>query len=424
MKNRTVVVVGAAKSGLAAAKLLARLGARVTLVDEKPRSQLAPVLKGLPSAVRVNAGQSKFYSEEADLIVVSPGVPWEHRDLVRARREGISVWPELELGWRFLHPKATVAVTGTNGKTTTTALIGHVLKKAGFPTVVAGNIGTPLSALMGSVTPRTTLVLEVSSYQLEGHKTFHPNVAVFLNLTPDHLKRHKTMAGYAAAKARIFDRMDSRDTAVLNGRDAWSRRVGKKANARRVFFPNATDRGLAKSIALPGAHNLENAMAASAACRALGVSSKAIRAGFASFKGVPHRIEFVRALDGVCYFNDSKATNVDSTMVAIKSFSTPIVLILGGEHKGSPYKPLAPLIRKQVKAILTIGEAAPIIAQDLKGTAPIRACRTLANAVAVARAIAERGDIVLLSPACASFDQFKNFEHRGEQFAKAVRALR
>lgn len=422
--STNVVVVGAAKSGVAAAQLLAKAGARVTLVDEKPRAQLTMALKGVPRSVIVKAGQKKLFFDSTELIVVSPGVPWDHPQLVNARKKGIVVWPELELGWRHVFPKKTVAVTGTNGKTTTTALIGHMLKKAGFRTVVGGNIGTPLSALRRKVDSRTYLVLEVSSYQLEGHATFKPNVGAFLNLTPDHLKRHGTMAGYAAAKARLFDRMTPADTAVLNGNDVWCRRVGKRLRAKKMFFPNPIDRKLGKSIQLPGDHNLENAMAASAACRALGLNARQIKAGLASFKGVPHRIEFVRSLAGARYFNDSKATNVDSTFVALKSFSDPIILILGGEDKGSSYKPLIPLIKKHVKTILTIGEAAPIIAKDLKGAAPMTSCKTMANAVSTARKIARARDVVLLSPACASFDQFKNFEHRGEAFAKLVAALK
>ncbi len=421
---KNVVVVGAAKSGIAAAKLLVRHGAHVTLVDEKPRSQLTVALKDLPKGVIVKAGQPKLYFDDTDMVVTSPGVPWDHPQLEQARKNAIPVLPELELAWRYVQAGKTVAITGTNGKTTTTALLGHILKKAGVKTAVGGNIGTPLSDLVGKIDRRTVVVLEVSSYQLEGHHSFHPNVGVFLNLTPDHLKRHGTMAGYAAAKARLFAWMEKEDTAVLNGRDPWCRRVAKKIRATKVFFPNSVDARLAKSIRLPGDHNFQNAMAASAACRALKLSPVAIRAGLASFKGVPHRIELVRELAGARYFNDSKATNVDSTFVALKSFSAPVILILGGEHKGTPYKPLFKLIKKGVKTILTIGEAAPIIARDLQGAAPMVSCGTLRKAIAVARKLAAKGDVVLLSPACASFDQFKNFEHRGAEFTKFVKALR
>ncbi len=424
MKNKNVVVVGAAKSGLAAARLLLKKGARVTLVDEQPRAKLTKVLVGLPKRIAVKAGSKKFFSPNWDLVVVSPGVPWDHPELVKARRAGIPVWPELELAWRFVNPKKTIAITGTNGKTTTTALIGHILKRAGRPTMVAGNIGTPLSALTEKISNSTYLVLEASSYQLEAHQTFHPNVGVFLNLTPDHLKRHGTMAGYAAAKARLFEQMSGLDTAVLNGRDPWVRKVAKNILAKKVFFPNPVDKKIAASIALPGQHNFENAMAASVACRAVGLSDREIRDGLRTFKGVPHRIEFIRELSGVRYFNDSKATNVDSTIVALKSFGDPVHLILGGEHKGSPYTPLIPLIKKTVKKIYSIGDAAPVIAHDLKNVAPIDAARTLANAVSDARKNAAKGDVVLLSPACASFDQFKNFEHRGEEFARLVWGLK
>ncbi len=423
MKNKNVLVVGLAKSGVAAARLLRKQGAHVTVADEKPRRELSSVLRELPKGVSAKVGSSKFFSPAYDLIVISPGVPWDHPDLVKARKHGIPVWPELELGWRNCRPNETVAITGTNGKTTTTALIAHILKTARRSVVVGGNIGTPLSALTEKISTQTSLVLEVSSYQLEAHRTFHPNVGVFLNLTPDHLKRHGTMEGYAAAKARLFALMTPNDTAVLNGKDKWCRSVARDIYAKKVFFPNWTDQELAKSIRLPGAHNMENAMAAAGACRALGVSASDIRRGLASFKGVPHRIEIVRELDGVRYVNDSKATNVDSTMVALKSFKGRIRLILGGEHKGSPYTPLKPLIKRRVIEILTIGEAAPIIAKDLKGAAPIVACETLAHAVRSAHQHARRGDVVLLSPACASFDQFKNFEHRGHEFVRLVTQL-
>lgn len=423
-KNKRVLVVGLAKSGLAAAQLLRRHGADVAIVDEKPRRELGAVLKDIPKGTRLLLGTKRIPFSGFDLLVTSPGVPWDHKDLVAARKAGIAVWPELELAWRFVNPKKTVAITGTNGKTTTTALIGHLLKSAKRPVVIGGNIGTPLSTLASTVSSKTYLVLEVSSYQLEGHQTFHPNVGAFLNLTPDHLKRHGTMAGYAKAKGRLFDLFRGDDTAVLNGRDAWCRKVGKGIRSRKIWFPNKTDRAFARYLQLPGEHNQENAMAAAAVVRTLGVSSADIKRGMRSFRGVAHRIETVRSLRGVTWVNDSKSTNVDSTSVALKSFKGPIVLILGGQHKGSPYTPLRSLIKGRVRTILTVGEAAPIVAKDLKGTAEIVACGTIEKAVRWASKATKYGDVVLLSPACASFDQFKNFEHRGDVFAKAVRSLR
>ncbi|MCG3203530.1 MAG: UDP-N-acetylmuramoylalanine--D-glutamate ligase [Elusimicrobia bacterium] len=424
MKKQQVVVVGAAKSGIAAAQLLLRHGAKVTLVDEKPLAQIKPVPKNLGRFFKFKAGVRKFFNSRLDLIVVSPGVPWNHSELNRARKRGISVWPELELGWRLSCPKITIAVTGTNGKTTTTALIGHILRQAGFPTVVGGNIGTPLSALVNKITPSTYLVLEVSSYQLEGHRTFHPNIAVFLNLTPDHLKRHGTMSRYAAAKGKLFQLMRGPDVAVLNKSDRWCRELAKSIRAQKRFFPNPSDRRLAKNLKLPGRHNLENAMAAVGACRALGISDSIIQSGLSSFRGVPHRIEFVRELKGVRYFNDSKATNVDSTKVALNSFKEKIVLILGGEHKGSSYRPLIPLIKKNVRAIITIGEAAPLIEKELRRVVPLYSSGNINSAVRLSQGLALKGMVVLLSPACASFDQFRNYEHRGDVFIRCVRQLR
>jgi UDP-N-acetylmuramoylalanine--D-glutamate ligase len=422
-KDRAVLVIGAGKSGAAAARLLLKLKARVTLTDEKPAAQLRDALKGLPSDIRRRLGARRFVDRPYDLIVISPGVPWDHPELKKARDGGVTVWPELELGWRLARPYKTVAITGTNGKTTTTALLGHLLQTARRSVLVGGNIGTPLSALLPKITAKTYLVLEVSSYQLEAHQTFHPNVGLFLNLTPDHLARHKTMAGYAAAKARLFANFSPSDTAVLNGRDRWAKEIAGTLPSQIIFFPNPIDRRLARALRLPGAHNQENAMAASAAARALGLSAKQIKAGLSSFHGVAHRIEIVRERGGVLYINDSKATNVDSTLVALKSFRQKVILILGGEHKGAPYTPLKPLVRKGVRQILTIGEAAPLIAKDLKGAAPIFHAGTLERAVSEATRVAKRGDVVLLSPACASFDQFKNFEHRGDVFTRLVKGL-
>ncbi len=423
LKGKTALVVGLAKSGVAAARLLGKLGATVLVSDSNAAASASPLRKGLPRGVAIEAGSEHFFERDIDLIVASPGVPWSHPKLAAARRRGIPVWPELELGWRCVSPAKTVAVTGTNGKTTTTALIGHLLKSAGKHVLLGGNIGTPLSALAARVKKSTYLVLEVSSYQLEGHVTFHPNVGLFLNLTPDHLARHGTMAGYAKAKARVFENQNRRDTAIINGGDAWCRRISKGLRAKKVLFPSPKLERLAASIRLPGRHNIENAMAASAAALALGLSEKSIARGLATFKGVPHRIQTVARKHGVTFVNDSKSTNVDSTSVALKSFEQPLWLILGGQHKGAPYTPLASLVRKNVREILTIGEAAPLIRRDLGKAASVMPYRTLDRAVKAAAAKAAPGDIVLLSPACASFDQFRNFEHRGDEFVRLVRRL-
>lgn len=400
-----MLVVGLGVSGRAAVALLKKKGANVVTVDEK-------------------SGPRKFPLDNVDLIVTSPGVPWDHPELKKARVRGLPIWGELELGWRFARPSKTVAITGTNGKTTTTALIGWLLKKNRRPVVVGGNIGAPLSGLVDKMGPKTNLVLEVSSYQLESHQTFHPNVGLVLNITPDHLARHKTMAGYAQAKGKIFQHMRNSDVAVLNGQDSWCRKLGRPLKIKKVFFPNPKLKRLAKAVRLPGRHNLENAMAASAAALALGLSEHEIKRGLSTFQGVKHRIQLIRILRGVQYINDSKATNVDSTSVALEACTKPIHLILGGEHKGSPYTPLKALIKKKVREILTVGEAHPKILKDLKGVVPIVSCKTMGRAVKTAAASARAGDTVLLSPACASFDQYRNYEHRGDHFISLVSRLK
>lgn len=403
--GKRVLVVGLGVSGRAAVGLLKKKGAKVLTIDEKD-------------------GPKKFPLNDLNLIVTSPGVPWDHPQLKEARLRGIPVWGELELGWRFVKPYKTVAVTGTNGKTTTTALIGWLLKKAKRPTVVGGNIGTPLSRLAGRVNSKTFLVLEVSSYQLEAQRSFHPNVGLVLNITPDHLARHKTMSGYTAAKAQIFRNFTEGDVAVLNREDKWCRQIGKRLPAKKVFFPNPKLERLARSLRLRGRHNAENAMAASAAALAVGLSEKEIKRGLSTFQGVRHRQQLVRRWRGIDFVNDSKGTNVDSTLVALEAGCAPIYLILGGEDKGSPYTSLRPLIRQKVREILTIGEAHPKIVRDLKGTKPIVSLKKLDNAIAYAAKTAKAGDTVLLSPACASFDQYKNYEQRGEHFIRLVGKLK
>jgi UDP-N-acetylmuramoylalanine--D-glutamate ligase len=417
-KNTRVLVVGLGKSGLAAAKLLKSGGARVFVSDDKPRRQLREALAALPRGIEAEAGGRRFFKRPVDLVVLSPGVPADAPAIRSFRRRGIPVWPELELAWRLVKPYKTAAITGTNGKTTTTALLGEILKKAGKHVVVGGNIGTPLSDLVHQVTSATYLVLEVSSYQLETHQTFHPNVGVILNVTPDHLARHRTMKKYAEAKGRLFDLFSGDDTAVLNSGDRWCRRLAPRVKGRIAWFPSRDLETMARYVTLPGEHNRANAMAAVASARALGLKDRQIKKGLLSFKGVPHRLQIVADRGGVLYVNDSKATNVDSTLVALRSIDRPLILIMGGQHKGSPYSPLVPALKKKARMVLTIGEAAGRIRGDIKGAVPVKACGTLKNAVRLAAREARPGETVLLSPACASFDQFKNFEDRGERFAR------
>jgi UDP-N-acetylmuramoylalanine--D-glutamate ligase len=433
-----VGIIGAGRSGLAAARLLKRLGARVFI------SESGRIPGSLPRGVSYETGRHSSRLLQCDLIIRSPGVPSHLPILTKIKRKGIPVWSELELAGRYAKSKRLIAITGTNGKTTTTSLVGAFYRAAGGPTVVAGNIGTPLSDVALRTTSASTLVLEVSSYQLEDIETFHPMISAILNITPDHLEHHGTMRAYAEAKARIFERQTADEVCVLNADDAWCRRLAKRCRARIFFFSRR--RKLKSGIYwdgtdivirwgkhrhrwrlashLPGPHNVENILAAVAIAVSGGVPLSTIRRVLSAFKGVEHRLELARVLRGVRYVNDSKATNVDSTRVALASFPGRLIVIMGGEGKGSPYAPLKPLIKTRVKRMLLIGEEAPKIAKELKHTVPMEQLHRLSKAVPRAAALARPGDVVLLSPACASFDQYNNYEERGRDFKALVRKLK
>jgi UDP-N-acetylmuramoylalanine--D-glutamate ligase len=448
LAGRRVTVVGLAKSGVAAARLLRTAGADVTGLDAKPVATLGREAAGLADlGVRLigGGGDTAAAFAGADLVVVSPGVPLDGAQLAPAHARRVPIIGELELGWRAMEADTT-AITGTNGKTTTTALIGAVLAQQPRPVLVAGNIGTPLCANALSFPADGLVVCEVSSFQLETAETFQPRVAVVLNVTPDHLDRHRTFAAYVDAKARIFANQGSSDCAVLNADDEATRALGPRAHAPVVWF--SRQRELAQGvfvrggwivarlsghveeicplseIFLRGQHNVENVLAATACALWTGLAPAAIRAAIARFRGVAHRIEWVRELKGVQYFNDSKGTNVASTLRALESFSERIVLIAGGKGKGQAWEPLADAARGRVAHALLIGEDAPKIGAALAAaTIPVTQCRSLQEAVDRARALAAPGDVVLLSPACASFDMFDNFEHRGDVFKKLVERL-
>lgn len=436
-KDLRVGVIGGGKSGLAAARLLHRLGADVLLSDE------GKIRANLPRGIKKEEGHSaKLLS--CKLLVRSPGVPNELGILQKARQRRIPIWSELELAYRQARPKRVVAITGTNGKTTTTNLVGELFKRAGVPTEVGGNIGTPLSDLLPRVTAKTTVVLEVSSYQLENIETFHPQISVILNITPDHLEHHGTMARYAQAKARIFERQGAADVLIVNYDDVICRKMSKQASSQLFYFSrknvlsagiwyrdgrlNVRWKGQKWSAPLvwrlPGDHNIENALAAVAVAVAGRIPRSEILETLKAFKGVEHRLEFVRSLGGVRYINDSKGTNVDSTRVALASFSDPLIVIMGGEGKGSPYAPLKALIRRHVRQLLLIGEDAPTIHRELGDLVPTFLMKTMDKAVSAARKMALPGEVVLLSPACASFDQYTNYEERGRHFKSLVRRLR
>jgi len=447
LKNKRVLVVGLGKSGLAAARFLKALGARVTVSDARPALLIAELSEMLEEGFMVEAGSHGLLTfRRQDLIVVSPGVPMSTPELKQVRAMGAHIIGELELGFEYLKGEV-IAVTGSNGKTTTTSLIGEILKAAGRATLVGGNIGRPVTAMVEESTAESWSVLEVSSFQLETVETFKPRIAMVLNITPDHLDRHGTFEAYAALKARITEFQTAEDFLILNGEDKDTQMIAAKTKAQVYWFSGRRPmkqgafvhgesilfvaREGAKpepvmpvaEISLAGAHNVENVLAAVCAARLAGVESKTIRAAVAAFKAVEHRLEFVREVAGVRYYNDSKATNVDATMKAVAAFAGGIHLILGGKDKGSDYRVLEPLLRERVKTVITIGSAAEKIEHQLDGVVKIERAETLQRAVAFAQAAAVAGDVVLLAPACASFDQFENYEQRGRVFKELVAAL-
>lgn len=448
LKNKRVLVVGLGKSGLSAAMFLRKLGARVTVSDTRSATALAKEIPTLLDAgIMVEAGGHGLLTfRRQDLIVVSPGVPMDTPEVKRSLDYGMKVIGELELASRFLKGRV-VAITGSNGKTTTTTLVGRIFSDAGVPTQVGGNIGLPVIDLIEKSTPETTNVLEVSSFQLETIEEFHPQIAVVLNITPDHLDRHGSFEAYAAAKTRITERQGPEDFLVLNAEDKPTQMVAAKTKAQVYWFSSrrpikqgafvhgesivfvAREGAKAEPIMpvaeihLKGAHNVENVLAAVCTARLAAIPAEKIRASVASFKAVEHRLEFVRTVNGVEFYNDSKATNVDAAMKALASFPKGIHLILGGKDKDSDYTLMADLLRERVKAVYTIGSAAEKIERHLKGVVKMVAAGTLATAITEAAKAAAPGEVVLLSPACSSFDQFDNYEHRGRMFRQFVNEL-
>ncbi|HET9305511.1 MAG TPA: UDP-N-acetylmuramoyl-L-alanine--D-glutamate ligase [Candidatus Sulfotelmatobacter sp.] len=445
LNGKRVLVVGLGKSGVASALFLKKHGAKVSVSDTKSGDELRneiPVLLDNGITVETGGHGDRTFRGQ-DLIVVSPGVPVDAPPLVQARSLGESVIGEIELAAQFL-PGPIVAITGSNGKTTTTTLAGEIMTASGFPTLVGGNIGTPAISLAERAKAGTVIVLEVSSFQLETIQTFRPKVAVVLNVTPDHLDRHRTFEIYTDAKARIFENQQGSDFAVLNADDPTCVAMGARTRAQVFWFSrlkevqqgawvrdgNIAFRDAAgqreilqvSEIPLKGAHNLENVLAAVCAGVLMGCAPDKIRQAVRDFKAVEHRLEFVASIRGVDYYNDSKATNVDATIKALESFPSNIHLILGGKDKGSDYTVLNDLLRQRVKRVYTIGAAAAKIESQIKGPELVHA-ETLENAIRKASAAAQAGDVVLLAPACASFDQFKNYEHRGKVFKGIVAGL-
>ena len=414
LRAKRVLVVGLARSGKAAAEALVGAGAAVVGYD-RDEALDAGRLPELGVEVRLG-DEEETLLKGTELLVKSPGVPGETPLVAGARERGIPVWSEIELGARLL-PNPLLGVTGTNGKTTTCELLGAIFHAAKRPVEVAGNVGRPLTSLVGSTSPESWVVCELSSFQLEDVATLKPAIAVLLNLEPDHLDRHASFDGYAAAKLRMFEKQTSEDVAVL------PRGFGPvPGNAPRVEF--AADDPLPAEPRIPGEHNRENSAAATAAARAAGIDDEAVAEALLTFPGVPHRIELVRELAGVRYVNDSKGTNVAAARRALASFpDARLHVILGGLGKEEPYQSLAAAFKPGDRAYL-IGDAAPRIAEALsEARVPFVASGDLETALAAAAAEARPGDVVLLSPACASFDQFEDFEARGDTFRRLVREL-
>jgi UDP-N-acetylmuramoylalanine--D-glutamate ligase len=465
LSGRRALVLGAARSGVAAAALLRRRGADVRLSDRRPESELDAAARALAAAgMRLEAGSAQESCGDADLVVVSPGVPFYAPAVVEARRRGLPVWPEVELAWRLLEGRL-VGITGSNGKTTTTALTAHLLRACGIDAVACGNIGVPLCSLVEEDRPQRWYVAELSSFQLEAIEAFRPDTAVLLNVTADHLDRHADFAAYRAAKERIFRNQTADDHAVLNlddplaadtaarlrprvewfglgadPRPAFAVREGgfvlrraapgggperaSRADGRPVGGEEAQPLLPLREFALRGAHNLSNALAALTAAWLCGARPEGLAAGLRTFRPLPHRMEPVGSIGGVEFVNDSKATNVDSALRAVESYDRPLVWILGGRDKGADFAALrGALAGGRVRAVVAMGESRRRIAAALEGFAPLRQAADMEEALRQAREAARPGDVVLLSPACASFDLYRNYEERGDDFRARVRRM-
>jgi UDP-N-acetylmuramoylalanine--D-glutamate ligase len=432
--------VGLERSGLAALELLKPRGATLTATDSRPIEEMPKAAEVLQRLNVPFKQQSPEVFEGSDWIVLSPGVPADLDWIEAARRRGVKVIGEVELAGMFLKGKI-IGITGSNGKTTTTAMVGHILRESGIPAQVGGNIGTAVTALVESSRTKQWNVLELSSFQLETIRDFRAHIGVCLNVTPDHLDRHHTLENYAGAKGRLFETQQPGDYAVLNADDAFC--VGYSAltsgmplwfSSTRAITPGVwLENGQllfdgaplmrAGDIPIRGRHNIENTMAAAAAARLAGAGLDAIASAVRSFRAVEHRLEFVRSVRGVDYYNDSKATNVDATLKALDAFDGGLWVILGGKDKDSDYTVLADALRKKARSVLLIGAAAAKIAGQLNHGVPLIHAGTLQAAVKEAYAHASAGDTVLLAPACASFDQFENYEHRGRVFKQIVEEL-
>lgn len=447
VKGKKFLVVGAGISGIKSALFLKGRGGIVFVNDIKPHESLereSKILKENDIPHFFGEHKPEFFSG-VDYIIVSPGVPHNTELFKRASLEGAEIMGEMELASRFIETPI-IAITGTNGKTTTTTLIGEILKNAGKNVFVGGNIGNPLIEYADD-DRKELVVLEVSSFQLETINHFHPYGAILLNITPDHLDRYDGMLGYAEAKARIFENQESFDFAVINEDDEWVRRFRygilselftfstKKEVKRGAYFKDnqiilrhpmlkKEEAISAEDIALKGLHNMENVMASVISTIELGIEFSSIKETLRTFKGLPHRVEFVDEINGVKFYDDSKGTNIGATEKALSGFNEKVVLILGGRDKGGDYNFLEEQLRRVVKSVVAIGEAKDKIFNQLKDIVPVLKVETFEEAVTEAYRIAERGEIVLLSPACSSFDMFSSYAERGKKFVEIVKKLK
>ncbi len=449
VKGKRFSVLGGARSGLAVARLLAGHGARVFVSDRAAPAEMVEATRELDSlGIPAEFGGNSARVLEADAVVVSPGVPSSAPAVREALARGLAVVSEVEVASWFC-PAPVVAVTGTNGKTTTTTLLARIFGDAKRPFVVGGNIGTAFSQVVGDLTPDGTAILEISSFQLDHIVSFRPRVSVILNITPDHLDRYdRSFDKYIASKRRIFENQRGGDTLIYNDDDRVTRvAVEAGVDQNVTVLPFSRERELpegafvrdgavmiarhgasaevvrADEISIRGAHNLLNAMAGALAAHVMGIPTASVRATLRNFKGVEHRLEFVRELHDVVYVNDSKATNVDSVWYALQSFRQPLVLLLGGRDKGNEYGRLLDLARQHVRAVIAIGESAEKVRAAFQETVAVTVCGSMDDAVRTAQRLAKKGDVVLLSPACASFDWFENYEHRGRVFKELVAQL-
>jgi UDP-N-acetylmuramoylalanine--D-glutamate ligase len=446
VQGKRVTVVGAARSGIAAAELLARRRAQVTLTEMRPDVAEAEPLRRLGVQLELGGHRSDTLTD-ADLIVLSPGVPPDLPVIQKARERGVPVIGELELASRWLSGRV-VAITGTKGKSTTTALTGRILEAAGYRVTVGGNIGAPLSAQVSGSTPDTVHVVEASSFQLEQIETFHPWIAVMLNFSPDHLDRHPDIESYGAAKARIFENQTADDWAVINADDPAVLELARKGRARRRLFARRTpiERGTAvedgwivdrradkpappvrlvplDAIHLLGPHLVSDVMAAATVGAIAGGAPAALTAGVESFRGLEHAMELVAEIGGVRFVNDSKATNVEAALRSIESFDAGLVPIMGGRFKGGDLRLLREPLAARAKAVVVIGEARPLLCAALEGAVDVREAASLDSAIALAYGLAKPAGVVLLAPACASFDQFRDYAERGRTFKEGVLKL-